>query len=161
MKRIYILLILNLILLSGCTNKEENLKKEYISMKNQALKEANYINENKANEELPVDIITEIERVNEEEVNYKAIITNPKENMHDVKVLVVHNYHNEDVFPTIGVFDDTKELLVETNNDNKGIVLEDTIKTTKNISKLNLELKMRIEYTDDNGEKKDIYYKTT
>ena len=47
------------------------------------------------------------------------------------------------------------------SRENQELVLEDTIRTTKNLSKLDLELKLLIEYTNDNGEKKDIYYKTT
>ena len=124
-------------------------------MKNETLKEDNY-----KQETLPVDIVTTIERVDEEDVNYKTTITNPKENMHNVKAILVHNYYNDDLYPSIGVFNEPQELLVD-NNENGEITLEDTIKTTKNISKLNLELKLLIEYTNDNGEKKDIYYKTT
>lgn len=156
MKKIYILLLFSLIFISGCENKEEATKNEYIAMKNETFNEENYSEDSS----LPVDIITTIERIDEEEIDYKTTITNPKENMHDVKVLLVHNYYNEDVYPSIGVFDDTQELLVNSDTTTE-LVLKDTIKTTKNISKLNLELKLLIEYTNDEGEKKDIYYKTT
>lgn len=154
MKKIFILLF-SLILITGCENEEEATKNEYIAMKNQTFDESNY-----KEDSLPVEIVTTIERIDEEAVNYKTIITNPTENMHNVKVLLVHNYYNEDIFPSIGVFDEPQELLVD-NEDKNELVLKDTIKTTTNISKLNLELKMLIEYTDDSGEKKDIYYKTT
>ena len=157
MKRIIILLLFSLSFITGCETKEETSKKEYIAMKNDAFNETNY-----KKEELPFDIVTTINRVDEEEVNYQTKINNPKENMHNVKVLLVHNYYSEDIFPTIGVFDEPKELLLNNNNDNNNeIILKDTIKTTTNLSKLNLELKMLIEYTNDSGEKKDIYYKTT
>ena len=134
---------------------KELLKNEYIAMKNDAFNEKNY------NERyLPVDIVTTIERIDDEEVTYTTTITNPQENMHDIKALLVHNYYSEDIFPSIGVFDSPQELLIN-NDKEKKIILEDTIKTTTNISNLNLELKLFIEYTDDNGERKDIYYKTT
>ena len=155
MKKIYILLLFSLVFISGCENKEEAIKNEYIAMKNETFDEKNY-----TEEELPVDIITTVERIDEEAVNYKTTITNPKENMHDVKILLVHNYYNEDIFPSIGVFDEPQELLVDNDEETK-LTLKDTIKTTKNISKLDLKLKVLIEYTNDNGEKKDIYYKTT
>lgn len=154
MKKICILLMFSL-LLSGCENKEETKKNEYLAMKSATFNERNYVSE-----ELPVDIVTTIERINDETINYKTAITNPKENMHDVKVMLVHNYQNEDVYPTIGVFDEPKELLMD-NNELSELTLTDTINTTKNISKLGLELKLLIEYTDDLGEKKDIYYKMT
>ena len=155
MKKIIILLLFSLSFITGCETKEEITKKEYIAMKNDAFNETNY-----KKEELPFDIVTTINRVDEEEVNYQTKINNPKENMHNIKVLLVHNYYSEDIFPTIGAFDEPKELLLNNNNDNE-IILKDTIKTTTNLSKLNLELKMLIEYANDSGEKKDIYYKTT
>ena len=78
--------------------------------------------------------------------------------MNNMKVLVVHNYFTEDVFPSIGIFDETKNLLT---NDKNNISLVGYIETTKDIRKLDLELKVWIQYTDDDGEVKDIYYKTT
>ena len=124
-------------------------------MKNQTFDENNY-----QNEELPLEIITTIERIDEEAINYNVVIKEPRENMHDVKAMVVHNYYNEDVFPSIGVFDEPKDLLIN-NDETSELILKDTIKTTKNISKLDLELKIWIQYINDNGEKKDLYYKTT
>lgn len=155
MKKSYILIGLFLIILTGCENEEESIKNEYIAMKNQTFDEKNY-----QDEELPVEIITTIERIDEEAINYKVTIKNQKENMHNIKAMVVHNYYNEDVFPSIGVFDEPKNLLLN-NDEASELILKDTIQTTKNLSKLDLKLKIWIEYTDDNGEKKDIYYKTT
>ena len=155
MKKFYILLLFSLIFISGCESKEETIKSQYIAMKNATFDEKNF-----TKQELPVDIVTTIERISEETINYKTEITNPKENMHDIKVLLVHNYQNEDIYPTIGIFDEPQKLLVD-NPETKELTLTDTINTTKNISKLDLELKLMIQYTDDTGEKKDIYYKTT
>lgn len=152
MKKLYVILLC-LFFMTGCQNKEENVKNEYIAFKKEVLKSANYQEEN-----LPVDIITTIERIDNENISYKTIITNPKENMHNIKIMLVHNYQNENLYPSIGIFDETKELLVENTEE---IILEDTIKSNENISKLDLELKLLIEYIDDFGEKKDIYYKTT
>ena len=155
MKRTYLFLIISLFFISGCENKEEVTKNEYLAMKNETLDEANYINDY-----LPLDIIVYIDRVGEEEVCYKVTLANPQENMHDIKALVVHNYYTEDVFPSIGVFDEVGELLIN-NSSNSSLVLGVTIQTTTDISKLRLELKILIEYTNDASEKKEIYYKTT
>ena len=152
MKKLYVILLC-LFFMTGCQNKEENVKNEYIAFKKEVLKSANYQEEN-----LPVDIITTIERIDNENINYKTVINNPKENMHNIKIMLVHNYQNENLYPSIGIFDETKELLVENTEE---IILEDTIKSNENLSKLDLELKLLIEYIDDFGEKKDIYYKTT
>lgn len=158
MKKSYILVLVSLMILTGCENKEESIRNEYITMKNEVLNEKNY-----EEVEIPFEIVTTVERVDEETVNYNVTIKEPKENMHDVKAMVVHNYYNEDVFPSIGVFDKPEELLLNNNDDNgtSELNLKDTIKTMQNISELDLELKLWIEYTNDNGEKKDIYYKTT
>ena len=148
-------ILISLLILTGCENEEETIKNKYIAMKNQTCDENNY-----QNEELPLEIITTIERIDEEAINYNVVIKEPRENMHDVKAMVVHNYYNEDVFPSIGVFDEPKDLLIN-NDETSELILKDTIKTTKNISKLDLELKIWIQYINDNGEKKDLYYKTT
>ena len=155
MKRTYLLLIISLFFISGCENKEEVTKNEYLAMKNETLDEANYINDY-----LPLDIIVYIDRVGEEEVCYKVTLANPQENMHDIKALVVHNYYTEDIFPSIGLFDDDESLIVG-NEEVRGIELVGYIDTTKDIDELNLELKIWIQYIDDNGEVKDIYYKAT
>ena len=151
MKKIYILLLLCIFILTGCENKEEKVKSEYIAMKNNTLTQASY------EEDLPVEIITTIKRIDEEAVSYKVIINNPSINMHNVKVLLAHNYYIEDVFPSIGIFDDVKELLVDSEEANE-IILEGVIETTEDIRKLELELKVSIEYINDDGDKKDLYY---
>ena len=152
MKKIYILLLLCIFILTGCENKEEKVKSEYIAMKNNTLTMASY------EEELPAEIITTIKRIDEEAVSYKVTINNPSINMHNVKVLLAHNYYTEDVFPSIGIFDDVKELLVDSEEANE-LVLEGVIETIEDIRKLELELKVSIEYINDDGDKKDIYYK--
>ena len=156
MRKRYLLFFVIFLFMTGCENQEEAIKNEYIAMKNQAFNDKNY----KVREELPVEIITTIERIDEEEIHYKVTIKNPKENMRQVKAMVVHNYYTEDIFPSLGLFDD-KESLIVGDESVKGIELVGYIETTKNIDKLNLQLKIWIEYIDDNGEVKDIYYKTT
>ncbi|MCI6266557.1 MAG: hypothetical protein MR598_06925 [Erysipelotrichaceae bacterium] len=155
-KRCILFLIVIIVLLTGCENEEETIKNEYIAMKNNAFNDVNY----QSDEELPVEITSSIERTNEEEITYQVVIANPKENMHHIKAMVVHNYYNEDVFPSVGVFDEPKELLLEGEKD-QCLILEDTIKTTKDIGELDLSLKIWLEYTTDQGDIKDIYYKTT
>ena len=83
MKKIHILALIILLILTGCENNEENIKNEYIAMKNQTFDDKNY-----QNEAIPVEIITTIERIDEEAINYKVTIKNPQENMHDIKAMV-------------------------------------------------------------------------
>lgn len=156
MKNIKILLILSLLLITGCKNIEEEDKSEYLAIKSNLLESSNF----KETTDLSCDITVSVDRINAEEVSYRVIIDNPKESMHDIKAMVVHNYYVEDIFPSIGLFDDKESLLVG-NEDVKGIELVGYIDTTKDIGELNLELKVWIKYTTDDGEVKDIYYKTT
>lgn len=149
MKKIFCLCLM-LLLLSGCQNKEEEAKNEYIAYKNNLLSRTDY------EEDIPLDIVVDIKRKDTESVSYKVILSNSKENMHNIKAMVVNNYNNEDVFPSVGLFNEKEELLVE--NTDKEITLKGNIETTKNISKLKLNLKLWIEYDDDNGETKEIYY---
>lgn len=153
-KKIIVIYILCIFFLVGCENKEENIKNDYITMKNNVIEEEEYT---KA-EDLPLDIIVDINR-EEELIKYKITLKNPKETMKDIVALVVHNHYSENLFPSVGIFDDKKELLV-TDKD-KTIELEDTIDTTKDISKLNLELKIWIKYKNEQNEEKEVLYKTT
>lgn len=158
MKKFNILLILLLILVTGCTNKNtgEEDKSEYLAMKSNLIENEEFLEAS----DLDFDITISVDRINDEEVSYRVIIDNPKVNMNDIKAMVVHNYYTEDIFPSLGLFDD-KESLVVGNEDVKGIELVGYIDTTKDIDELNLELKIWVEYTLDDGEVKDIYYKAT
>ena len=155
MKKRYLLFFLVLYFITGCENQDEIIKNEYIAMKNETFNDKNY-----KDEELPFDIVTTVDRINEELINYKVVIKNPKEDMHDIKAMVVHNFYHEDLFPSIGLFNEPRKLLVDSNKTEE-LVLMDRIQTTKNISKLGLQFKIWVENIDYNGEKKDIYYKTT
>ena len=151
------LLIILIFFLTGCTNNEETIKNEYIAMKSNLLS-GNIINE--TSENLPLDIMINLDRNNEELITYDVILNNPKENMYDIKAIVVHNYYSEEIFPSIGVFDTVQNLLTNTE-ERQEIKLTGTIETTKNISSMNLEIKLWLQYKNDSGEKKEIYYKTT
>ena len=142
-----------LLFLTGCESKEEKVKSEYIAIKSNLLSANNYV------EELPVDIVVFIDRIGEEKIQYKVVFENPKENMHKIKAMVVHNYNDLDVFPSVGLFDETKELIVSSDDSSK-FELIDTIDSVKDIDKLNLKLKVWVEYLNEDGEKKNIYYRT-
>ena len=150
-----LLLVLLMFSLMGCSTKEEDDKSEYIAIKSNLLEENKYTEVS----ELPLDIVVNIDRMDEEVVDYSVIFSNPKEDMYDIEAMVVHNYYNEDLFPTIGLFDKKGELL--SDDEDSMIELKDTIKTNKNLSSIDLELKIYIKYKDKNNELKEIYYKTT
>lgn len=121
-------------------------------------------------DDMVCDVVVDVARLSEEKLEYNVYLFNPKESMYDMKVIVIHNYYTEEVFPTIGLFDDDVDLV---NDGNEYIDFEDVergtnvvslngaIETTDNIDNLDLEFKVLIEFTDLNGNKRDVYYKTT
>lgn len=146
------LIVISIIILSGCTTNDEDMKVEYIAVKNNLLERSYY------EDEIPLDVIVTFDRIDEEEIKYKIELSSPTENMHNIKVLAIHNYNNEEVYPNVGIFNDSEELL--TSDTNKKITLTGNITTIKNMSNLELSLKIWIEYLSDAGEKKEIYYQT-
>jgi len=144
------------LLVVGCGKEqsEEDSRENYLAYKSDLVKRDEFSNY----EDLVCDIAVSLERVDDEIISYTTNISNPKENMNDVKVMVVHNYFTEDVFPTIGIFDENRDLLTASEDN---ITLVGYIDSNLDIKNLGLELKIWIEYMDDDGNIKDIYYKTT
>lgn len=146
-----ILLILPLILLMGCTNEVEEKKYTYLTYKNE-LQEQEVFDE----EAIDFNTFFNIERVNEEVINYSLIINNPNINMYDVKALLIHDYSLEEAYPSSGIMDDSQDLL---KGSNSKIKLEGRIQTAEDIK--NVKFKLYLEYTDDNGEENKIYYQVS
>ena len=162
MKKILLVLIL-IISITACSNnvvevevddKVEDHKLEYLDKKNELLGKKEY----NSLDDIPCDLVVSIDRVSEEEISYRLILDNPKVNMHDITALFVHNQFTEDIFPSIGVFDDKTKLIVD-DEDLKGIELVGYIETTKEFDKLDIEFSLWLNYKDDNDEVHDIYYK--
>ena len=123
-------------------------------MKSELLK----VKEFNSSESINFDILVNVDRIDEENISYKMLLSNPKENMHDIKAILIHNYYTEDVFPSIGLFDKLRSMYKDSND---SINLEGVIKTDKSIDNLDLVLKLYVKYLDDYGNEKSVYYKTT
>lgn len=142
------LLLISLFLLVGCTTKEEEEKYAYLEYKNDLEVKEDYDTE----ETLDFNTYFNIQR-NEEIVNYSIVIDNPKVDMHKVKALLIHDYMTEEAFPSIGIFDEPKDLLA--GSDDK-IILEGKIQTIDDIS--NVKFKLYLEYIDENKNENKFYY---
>lgn len=152
----FIILLITIFMITGCNQEtiDQEEKGEYLALKSNLVEKETFI----SNEELNCNITISVDRVNEEVISYTTVISKPKENMKSIKMMVIHNYFTEEIFPTVGIFDEGKDLLKEEDNN---ITLVGYIDTTKDIKKLDLELKIWIQYISDDGNIKDIYYKTT
>ena len=146
-----IVFILPLILLVGCTNKVEENKYAYLDYKNNLEKQEIF-----SKEKLDFNSYFNIKRENKEVIDYSIIIDNPTVNMHQVKALLIHDYTQDEIFPSIGILDEPVELLRDSNS---RITLKGKIQTIDDIK--NIKFKLYIEYIDDNGTENKIYYKVS
>ncbi len=149
MKKIGVILLISLFLAAGCTNKLEVEKDEYLTYKSDLQKQEEFDTE----EELDFNTFFNIIRENDEKVNYSLKIDNPKVDMYNIKALLIHDFVSEDIFPSVGIFDEPVNLL---KDEDYSISLNGTIQTTSDISKT--KFKLYLEYETENGLENKIYY---
>ena len=147
MKKV-LLIIPIFLLLMGCSNKVEDNKFAYLEYKNNLEKQEEFID----NDGLDFNTFFNIDR-DGDTVKYSLIIYNPKIDMHNVKALLIHNYDNSEVYPSTGIFDEPKELLI---SNEESITLEGTILSADDIS--DIKFKLYLEYTNNEDEQEEIYY---
>ena len=147
--RKYIVLILSLFLLVGCSTKEEDNKYAYLEYKSELEKQTVFAED----EGLEFNTFFNIVRKGNEEVKYSLVIDDPKVNMHNIKALLIHDYSSDMAFPSVGIFDDERELL---SGSNEKIELSGIINSEEDISKVNF--KLYLEYVNDMGMPNKIYY---
>lgn len=144
-----ILILVSLFLLVGCTNKVEEDKYAYLEYKNNLEEQKDFVSQ----ESLEFNTYFNLVRETEEKVTYSLVIDNPKFNMKNVKALLIHDFITEDVFPSVGIFDEPVTLHKDSNDK---IVLEGSIQTIDDIS--DTKFKLYLEYVDDDGLENSIYY---
>ena len=150
MKKIVVLL--PLIFLVGCTNKVEENKYSYLEYKRVLEQKEEFT----TREEIDFNTYFNIERENEEVVNYSIVIKNPSTDMHNVKALLIHDYVQDEAFPSIGILDNPVELQKDTEDK---IVLEGKIQTIEDVS--DVKFKLYLEYIDSEGIENKIYYQVS
>lgn len=149
MKRLLIVILV--ILLTSCTNNNDQ-KDAY----NRFIMEANAYDSSEISENLPFDITLNIEKVIDSEITYRVILDNPKEPIKDIKVIVIHNYETNDIYPTSGIFENTLSLIpneIDLDKDNvKGIILVGYINFDKDVELFDGSFKVLVEYNDEQGQ---------
>ena len=147
-----IMLFLPLVLLMGCTNEVEESKYAYLDYKNE-LQEQEVFDEE---DDIDFNTYFNIIREDEEIVNYSVVINSPNIDMYNVKALLIHDYMQDDAFPSVGIMDEPVELLKDSDG---SIELKGTIQTTDDVS--NVKFKLYIEYIDSEGLENKIYYQVS
>ena len=157
MKKLIVVFLI-ILTLTGCKTNEKDIKKEeYLQIKKELIENKEF----SSLEDLDFDLNISIDRITEDEISYRAIIDNPKTNMYNVKAIIIHdNENNEEIFPSIGILDEPIDLIIA-NEEIKGISLIGYIKTNKDIETIDLNIKVYVEYINEQNETIKIYYKTT
>lgn len=158
MKKKILIIILFIVLCAGCSlgvtekpkiTKEENQKKEYVKY----VKELNKID--KSSEDLPFNVEVKFDKLTDEEIRYQVIIDNQTKDINDIKAIAIHDKQTDDVFPSIGIFDDTVNLIM--NEKPEGVILVGYIPYEGLIDDFKCEIKLLISYKVENEEYTSYY----
>ena len=151
MKKIIICLILSFVLI-GCSSKEnEKLYDTYVN---------NLKEQTEFQEELPFDVNIYFDKLSDNEIRYQVVIDNTKENIYDIKAIAIHDYETSDIFPSIGIVDEKIDL-IQNSEDVKGVKLAGYIDTDIPLEELVIEVRLLVEYINENGEIQKLYYRST
>ena len=147
MKKLFVLI--PLLFLVGCSNELEVEKYDYLTYKSELQEKEEF----KSEEELDFNTYFDIIRENDEKIVYSIVIDSPKIDMYSVKALLIHDYMAEDIFPSVGIFDEPVILLCDSD---EKIVLKGEIYSEKELT--DTKFKLYLEYEDSEGLSNKIFY---
>lgn len=157
MKRL--ILIICLLLIPGCN---QNSNQEQIDLYSSFIKETKQYESKDISKNLPFDINVYLEKVIDEEITYRVIIDNPKEEIKNIKAIAIHNYETKDIYPTSGIFEKSLNLIPNvvdlSNNNVKGVILIGYIDYDDEIENFDGIIKVLIKYTGRKGTTEKVYY---
>lgn len=155
MKQIKILIIFFIIIaLTGCTtkeNKEEQAKAKY----QKYVKNLDKVN--KSSDNLPFNIDVKFDKLNKNEVRYQVVIDKATEDLINIEAIAIHNKQTDDIFPSIGIFDDKQTL--KRKKSPSGIILVGYIPYKGQIENFKCDIKVLVKYTSK--EKSNVVYYVT
>lgn len=145
---IILFMLLSIIVIIGCSNdtgKTVDTGKDIEKQKETYIK---YVQELKkvelSTEELQFDVNITYDKLDDEEIRYQVVIDNPKMDIKGVKALAIHDKQTDDIFPSIGIFDEGADLIK--GSDNSGIILVGYIPYDGSIEDFECEMKVLISY---------------
>lgn len=151
MKKFFIVIFI-IIVLCGCSSsKIDNEKNLYLKY----IKELKSVK--KSTKEYPFDIEVRYDRITKDEIRYQIVIDNVKQDITDIEALAIHNRPTDDIFPSIGIFDDKQKLGI--NKKPEGIILVGYINYSGKIEDFKCEIKLLVKYKINKKVKK-VYYVT-
>lgn len=152
MKKILLIIFTSILLLTGCEKDYSEEKEKYI----------NYIKEikevNKTSDNLPFNIEVKYDKLTSNEIRYQVILDNVQEDIYDVEMLSIHNKETNDVFPSIGIFDDKENLLKDKKP--SGLILVGYIDYNGKVEDFKCKMKVMIKYKTNDKKSYKVYYVT-
>lgn len=163
MKKILVLFLLfiSIFMVVGCIKEEPKKDKEKkINVETEKETYLKYVKELKkvteSSEDTPFTVEVLYDKI-KEEVRYQVIIDSPTEDITDISALAIHNKQTDDVFPSVGIFDNKVDLKKEEKP--SGVILVGYIPYEGEIDDFECEIKLLVSYKI-NDEVKKVYYVT-
>ena len=153
MKKILVLLIPILLLLTGCTDQKLIKEKETYIKYIQQLKKVN-----SSSKKIPFEIEVIYDKLTNNEVRYQVIIDNVQEDIKDVEAIVIHNKETNDIFPSIGIFDEKQDLLKDKKP--SGVILVGYVDYQNDIKDFKCKIKLLVKYKTNDKKVHTVYYVT-
>lgn len=153
MKKIIIVLLISIILLTGCSDKKLVEEKETYIKYIQNLKKVT-----KSTKDIPFEIEVKYDKLTNDEVRYQVIIDGVKEDIKNIEAIVIHNKQTNDVFPSIGIFDEKQDLLKDKKP--SGVILVGYIDYQGDIKDFKCKIKLLVKYETENKKSHKVYYVT-
>ena len=152
MKKVLVLLI-SIIVLTGCTSNDLSKDKEAYLKYIKDLREVKNTTSN-----IPFEIEVKYDKITNHEVRYQVIIDNVKEDIKNIEALAIHNRETDDVFPSIGIFDEKQNLLKDKKP--SGVILVGYINYQGEIKDFKCNIKLLVKYKTNDEKNHKVYYVT-
>lgn len=150
MKKYIIILLLFIFLLCGCS-KEDKQKDIYL----ESISELKKIN--KSSKNYPFNLELVLDKITKKEVRYQIILDNVIEDIDDISIIAIHDKKTEDIYPSIGIFDEKENL--KKDKKPSGLILVGYIEYRGDIEDFHSTFKVLVKYKINNKEHK-VYYVT-
>lgn len=119
MKKVILLTII--FLLAGCSNKEQKL------LEDKYYKMVNLAKDCIKSDDVPFNIELTLNELTNDYLVYRLYLDEPKEEIHNIEAIVIHDYKTNDIFPTTGIYESKLNLIPNEINEEankvKGIIL--------------------------------------